>query len=318
METGCSCCETAARGATCVGTRRVDDHGMPAHTGDRVPPAHPPNGAPGTRFEAAVSTRAFLEAPGNRYIAGGSWLVFHLRDDVAGLVMWGAPTVIDLQPLFEIFRAFDSPLGRPLPRYFDIRRLTNAEQAVITDLMHFVGQHVVELGRVFTAIACVHQGGVGQAITEGIRLLAQLDFHWAGFGSGAAALEWLGRSDAAAIDAELESLIAFATGGVLVLHDVRAYCAARLATARIGDCARSLNTSTRSLQRRLGEHGTSFQRVLNEERIQRAKHSLTSSDRSIADVAREVGVDARYFATVFRRLVGCSPLAWRAKTRSQT
>lgn len=291
---------------------------MPARSGAGTPPAYPLRDARHTRLEAAISRRAFLEAPANRYIVGERWLVFHLRDDVAGLVMWGAPAVIDVQPLFEIFRAFDSPLGRPLPRYFDIRRLTNAEQVVITELMRFVGEHVVELGRIFTAIACVHQGGVGQAITEGIRLLAGLDFQWAGFASPTAALAWLGRSDAANIDAELEALIAAATGGGLVLHDVRAYCAARLANVRIEDCARSLNTSTRSLQRRLGAHGTSFQRVLNEERIVRAKQALSASERPISDVAREVGVDARYLTTVFRRFVGCSPLAWRAKMRSPT
>lgn len=238
--------------------------------------------------------------------------MFHVRDNVAGLVMWGTPTPVDLEPLLDVFRGFDSPLGRRLPRYFDVRRLESAEQPVLAQLLEFVKAHHQRLAQMFTSIASVHHHGVGQAIAEGVRALAGMNFQWGSFSEPLPALEWLKCPRAAQVAAHVDELAAHAAGSSLLVHDVRAWCAMNC-TGRIEAAARALSLSPRTLQRRLSVLGTSFQALLDDVRLNRARELLSSTERSIAEIAHEVGYEARPFAVHFRRATGLSPSEWRAK-----
>ena len=58
---------------------------------------------------------------------------------------------------------------------------------------------------------------------------------------------------------------------------------------------------------------------LNRFRIQKAKELLVLTDRSITDVAGDVGYeDASYFGRVFHEISGCSPRAYRLETRTKS
>jgi AraC-like DNA-binding protein len=266
-------------------------------------------------LQAVTSVPEFLADPADRYIAGKCWLVFHVRGGVAGLVMWGAPAPTEIEPLFEIFRGFDSPLGAPLPRLFDVRRLESAQQGVLARLTEFVQTHATELQRLFTSIAVVHHGGLGRAITEGVRLLSGMKFGWGVFDAPAPALAWLGCRDAEPLAQRLDELSMMATGDALLLHDVRAYCTAHPKTACLKDAAHALRLSTRTLQRKLSDLETSFQRVMNDARVLRARQLLTSTNRAIADIAQDIGCEPRYFAAMFRKHTGRSPAKWRSEAR---
>jgi signal transduction histidine kinase/AraC-like DNA-binding protein len=62
------------------------------------------------------------------------------------------------------------------------------------------------------------------------------------------------------------------------------------------------------------EMGISLWEYLNRFRIAQAKRLLLASDRSISDIAGQVGFDdAAYFTRVFRRITGLSPRAFRAR-----
>ncbi|MBC7327333.1 PocR ligand-binding domain-containing protein [bacterium] len=64
--------------------------------------------------------------------------------------------------------------------------------------------------------------------------------------------------------------------------------------------------------------GCSFAKYLTKIRIAKAKELLENSDKSITDIALEVGFnDPAYFAAVFRRDVGVSPLVYRKTARKQ-
>ena len=56
----------------------------------------------------------------------------------------------------------------------------------------------------------------------------------------------------------------------------------------------------------------SFNHYLIRYRIQKAKHLLAAGDKTITEIALEVGFsDNNYFSRVFREEVGVSPLAYR-------
>ncbi len=81
--------------------------------------------------------------------------------------------------------------------------------------------------------------------------------------------------------------------------------------------ARSLGTSSRTLQRRLGAEGTSFAAVVDEVRRERARVYLEARDVSMAEVSWLLGfAEQSAFARAFRRWTGETPTRWRG-TRAE-
>jgi AraC-like DNA-binding protein len=82
----------------------------------------------------------------------------------------------------------------------------------------------------------------------------------------------------------------------------------------LGAVARRLRLSPRTLVRRLGERGTSFRALLEEQRRARAGELLLRSQLSVAEIAERLGYeDPTNFARACRRWFGLSPRAYRAR-----
>ena len=86
----------------------------------------------------------------------------------------------------------------------------------------------------------------------------------------------------------------------------------------IEDIADALHVSPRTLQRRLQDEGSSFQRVLEEARHQLARHYLNNSVLELNEAAYLLGYeDANSFVRAFRGWEGVPPARWREKQRAQ-
>ncbi len=60
------------------------------------------------------------------------------------------------------------------------------------------------------------------------------------------------------------------------------------------------------------ETGSTLIDYINTQRVKRAAHLLASTNRSIADIAEEMGIlDVNYFAKVFKRIYGVTPTRYR-------
>ncbi|HEY6881277.1 MAG TPA: AraC family transcriptional regulator, partial [Polyangiales bacterium] len=78
------------------------------------------------------------------------------------------------------------------------------------------------------------------------------------------------------------------------------------------ELARMRHVSPRTLKRRLAEQGTSYQRLLDELRRDRALKLLELESNSVESIAEQLGYsDAANFNRAFRRWLGLSPSAWR-------
>jgi len=65
--------------------------------------------------------------------------------------------------------------------------------------------------------------------------------------------------------------------------------------------------------------GLSFIKYLNQYRIERSQFLLANTDESMVDISQKVGFcDQSYFGTVFRRLVGLTPGAYRRRLLNRT
>lgn len=88
---------------------------------------------------------------------------------------------------------------------------------------------------------------------------------------------------------------------------------------QVGDVADRVLTSRRSLERRFQRR---FSRTIGEEiakvHLERAKYLLAQSDLAIPRVADSAGYGSpEYFATVFRKATGISPLAYRMQCQGR-
>lgn len=80
--------------------------------------------------------------------------------------------------------------------------------------------------------------------------------------------------------------------------------------------ARTLGVSTRSLQRRLEDAGTSFRKEARRAQIARAMTLLLTTDQKLAAIASAIGcASVVTFSELFAREVGMPPGAWRTKQR---
>ncbi len=85
----------------------------------------------------------------------------------------------------------------------------------------------------------------------------------------------------------------------------------------IEDIADALHVSSRTLQRRLQDEGSSFQRVLEEARHQLARHYLNNSVLELNEAAYLLGYeDSNSFVRAFRSWEGVPPARWREKQRA--
>ena len=85
----------------------------------------------------------------------------------------------------------------------------------------------------------------------------------------------------------------------------------------IEDIADTLHVSSRTLQRRLQDEGSSFQRVLDEARHHLARHYLNNSCLELNEAAYLLGYeDGNSFVRAFRTWEGVPPARWREQRRA--
>ncbi len=112
------------------------------------------------------------------------------------------------------------------------------------------------------------------------------------------------------MDAELEATRARRN----VIDEVKAVTKRLLAGKRpaLGDVARNLGMSTRTLQRQLTDRHVNFQQLLQQSRQEVARQYLQQSTLELNDVAYLLGFDdTNSFFRAFQRWEGVSPSRWR-------
>jgi AraC-like DNA-binding protein len=85
---------------------------------------------------------------------------------------------------------------------------------------------------------------------------------------------------------------------------------------RIDAVARAVGTGVRTLQRRLAEIGSSYERVLAQARLGTAARLLSNTNATILDIALDLGYsDHAHFTRAFRRWMGMPPRDFRKHRR---
>jgi AraC-like DNA-binding protein len=219
--------------------------------------------------------------------------------------------------LTEVLRCANAT-GRAIPEahaaLVDGRRVLSIDAAAFAPASAYVLEHRARLQKTVASLAGVRPVGLFGAVAEGFFRVVPAPYPVAVFAERGEALRWLG-CEAHAMELDDVERLALSKSGDDFLDRVHNAIAIDLVTASALDVARSLGVSTRTLQRRLREAGSTFQHEVAAVRIRAAQRMMKDTEHTLARIAQDAGfASAATFSVAFRKLVGRSPREWRQGT----
>jgi AraC-like DNA-binding protein len=253
----------------------------------------------------------FRRDPTGRYLAGRTWIHFGARSDLFGIVFFGRPDRADIEALVRSLMVELGARVAPHRSLVDARLLTGVDAGAFALLHAYVREYKRELKERVERLALVRPEGMEGALVAGFYGVLEPPYPVEVFGDAAAAVKWLG--DSLTIVSELAALVGAAAGVAPEVGALRARLSARLDLS-IEEAGRALGLSERTLQRRLGDAGTTFQKEVARARLAEAERRMLDTDDPLTAVALDAGfASLQHFSQAFRKATGESPSAWRAR-----
>ena len=267
-------------------------------------------------MDQAVDLDSFRAAPVGKYLAGSTWLYFYANPRLSGFVLWGRLTETDLQQPARITPAIHQFAEKPHVAFIDARRVEQVDAAAFAIASDYVTTHRLAIKSVIARLAIVHAPGLFGAVAAGFFQIVKPPYQVELFANPIEAMTWLEVDQGPDLIAELDMLHAMACGTTPLLRDLRSLLRGRLRDVALPDAARTLGISERSLQRRLAEHGTSFQHEVALARVRLAEELLADTEASLTEIGYTVGcASLHHFSSVFRKVTGETPSQWRERNR---
>jgi AraC-like DNA-binding protein len=219
--------------------------------------------------------------------------------------------VRELERIFNV----DIVPGRepPYDLVADGRRLDRVSRLAFDPFARAVVKRIREQDALLKRMAIIAPGGLVGAVMAGFFPLFQIGDRYRVFREAEAGFRWL---DRVSLSREIDALVDARLGDAPAVAALRQWLHEHLVAANVGEAARALSRSSRSLQRELGAAGTSFRNEIDRARVEAARLSLADSDDKLEVIARQIGCSSlSSFSRLFRRLTGESPTDFRARSR---
>lgn len=264
----------------------------------------------------------------------GFYLGLSLKLSSHGSVGFAAMTAATLRDALSVAERYLS-LRAP---FLTLRLAVNENNAILTlgDSFPDVSLRAFVTEALFTALVQMARSLLGRSVTSVFDLAYDEPTHFPGFAHLWGGPARFGRPEsriafpAALLDEPLRMADAVAARQAVAecerelatLHQTSSLLAsvrAQLAEDPKGfpsltELAQKRHVSSRTLKRRLAEQSTSYQRLLDELRRDRALKLLEVKSHTIEEIAVRLGYsDAANFNRAFRRWLGVSPSRWRAQ-----
>jgi AraC-like DNA-binding protein len=264
--------------------------------------------------QRAASVEAFLADPVGHYVAGRAFVAWMCSPKLVGASHFAPFESTDIAMLRALFPLPLHPaLVAPYDVVHDLGGVDVLDRRAFDVLAQFLAERMPELAGRTRKLAVVRSAGLaGAAFTGLFHDFARGRFDGELFADRAAAFAWLdvGAADRAALDAMMAPFEQAAP----VLRRLRDAIAADPAGITLEAAAAAIGESTRSLQRHLAEHATSFRDELARARVIAAKARLVETDDKIEVIALDLGFKSvAAFTTMFGRIIGEPPHAFRKK-----
>jgi AraC-like DNA-binding protein len=262
-----------------------------------------------------VSAHRFYDSPIGHFVRGQDWVVFAADESLKGCVLWGNPAVRDMALLIRCIAALHTPAAPPHVGVCDARAMTNVDVSAFPAMKDYIKKHASLLEAKVERFAVVRPSGFLGTVAAGFFRVVRAPYPVRIFRHPARALSWLGRPDGLSLLRDLQPHRE--SSSTNLLDRLAATLGANLVEAELDVAARRLGVSARTLQRRLHAEGTTFQDELRAARVRAARSLMRGTEASLTEIAMEAGfASAAHLSVEFRKAVGESPSAWRARTRA--
>lgn len=262
-------------------------------------------------------------SPVGRYFAGETYAHFCAAPTLWGIVVWGR---FEARHALEIAHSLVKELVPgvgPHASILDASRLDAADPRAFDATDSYLSHFRELLGSRLTRMALVRPGGMQGAMVAGAFEVLPKVYPAQVFADTARAFTWLATEARDGTDgwpsdgpAFLAELYAEAAGTPALLANLRTILDGHLAGLSVADAAKLVGASERTLQRKLGELGTTFQYELSEARVRGAKHLLADTDTPVTNIALDVGCGSlQHFSALFRKHAGEAPTDFRKRHR---
>ena len=263
-------------------------------------------------MECVSSLQSYLARPVGRYFCGPSYIVWWKSARLNGIVLWGRPEEAELAC---ITRALDAELAPGVLSHaslIDARRVWGVDAAAFNTLLRYVASRREPFSRLVLRQALLRPEGLVGAVIAGFYSVLTPSYPVQVFTDARSAIDWLEVPDEARTIDELDAIVERMCGSSSTVAQVRVVIEGSLSSATVERTADTMRLSTRSLQRRLREAGTSFRAELNLAQVRIAKALMLDSSLDLKRIAREVGcASPQNFSSLFKKLEGASPREWR-------
>ena len=256
----------------------------------------------------------FVKGPVGRYTVSRSCVVWCVSRSLCGLAFWGRPLADELLEIAAIVEAYPEQMAPSFDVVVDGRQVEALDGEALSVQMAWLWRHGAALLQRANIWSIVAEGTAVARLAQAMPVLAG-KFAFRVTTDAAVAFRAVAGEGGDALAVDVDAIAADARGLPRELHGVRALLARRL-DATIEDAAKELGLSTRSLQRSLGNQGTSFHQELVAIRFATACELLLTTDLKIAAIGARIGISERAVALLFRAKTGLAPLAWRDKQKA--
>lgn len=269
-------------------------------------------------MEVAPDLDSFLDAPIGRYVTEARWIYFYPTRHFSGFTLWGRLDDAAIEGTTKISPRVHARAEQPHVAIIDARRVESAHESAFKIAASYVRDHHAAIEERISQLAVVHGGGLLGAVAAGFFHVVRAPYRTAMFDDALPALQWLGLPRPEETLAELDRIYDETTGVSPLLRELRLHLERNIRDAALLTAARALGHSERSLQRKLGELGTTFQRELLAVRVRVTQRLLEQSDASLSAIAFDVGASSvQHLGMTFKKLTGETPSAWRARRLAQ-
>ncbi len=279
-----------------------------------------------------IPAQTFTCANDVKGFTGAGWLGWRSPGGVFGLVLWGTLTRLQAGYLAQQVRAFSRPSAsssgwqRPQEAVIDLTRLNLEDQETQRALRQFGGMpdlspHATHL----TVIVASETESPLSSPDNSTATIAQQAFrHWGPVDSTSIETNpdhvypRLGITNESELCEQMKQALNHPPQIDFTKQHLQTYVSAHLTKPNINEACSELNLTRRTLQRRLYEAGTSFQKVVIATRIEVAKQQLSEGKAPITQIAVDVGfATLQAFSSAFRRETGLSPSNFRSASQKQ-
>lgn len=214
-------------------------------------------------LRAALDIDSFLKKPWGRFVICRTFAFWQLDPGMSGVIVWGAPTVDDVDNMIRVFDIahVNAGVGRHVS-LADTRDISEIDAAAFEKILSYLESRRELHERLVIRQALVVQRGVSGAALSGLHQLIGTTYPTMTFTDPREAIDWLSPPDRDLAWTVFCTLRERVRGAPEVVARLRAMLEAEPRRLSLADAARRLGISSRTLQRRLTEAETSLRKEL--------------------------------------------------------